>query len=249
VLAEGLTAERSAFPGRHEEAFGHAIALARSGAPDGLIAILGGLSNLDTTSTCRFSIPTPRERMPGLPMANLFFAEVLASCEGLLSSTLDDGDWPRLLLRGAVIYHCGDERAAAATLKPVVSGASAGPLGSLAIAHVAQLAGNGLLASVLAETGATRCDAAGLALEARLLTGLAPALLPAIAAEAELLAAAAGDTERSRALRALSAACIADGPPAARLETAARLAADLGAGAWLRERLLGLGRSAMAPIH
>ena len=247
VLAEGLSALRPAFPGLDDGLLRHALSLVRSGMLDGLAESLGGMANLDTTTSARFSIPLRKDRLPGASLMQLMPAMTAAACEGLLSTRLDDGAWPRVLLRSLVHFVCGDQRAAAAGLKPVVSGAAAGPLGCLAIGHVARFVGHEMLANILAEAGAARCDAAGLELEARLLSGLAPALLPAIAAEAESLAASASDAGRQTGLRALAAACTADGPAAARLQTAARLAADLGAGEWLRKRLQELLTPATAP--
>jgi hypothetical protein len=240
VLTQGLTALRAAFPGLDDGWSGHAVLLARSGVLDGLIEVLGGMSNLDTTPSNRFAIPLLKERIPNASTAQLMPAILGAACDGLLSAKLDDGAWPRLLLRSLVVFVCGDQRAAAAGLKPVVSGAGAGPLGCLVIAHVARFAGHQMLAGILAEAGAARCDAAGLELEARLLSGLAPALLPAIAAEAESLAATESDAERVKGLRALAAACTGDGPPAERLAMAVRLASECGGGDWLRQRLLDI---------
>lgn len=240
VLAEVLTAVRIAYPEAAGDGLARAVLLARSGSLDALIALLGGLPGAADDADA-FSIPMPRERRPQLPVMQFMFAGIAAHGDGLLAGRLPATAWPRALLQASAMTMAGDLRAAAAALKPVLAEDGAGPIGCLVVAHAARMVGQDVLAGLLAEAGAARCDAAGLVQEVHTLAGLAPALLPAVAATADVMAAAEPDAARAGRLRALAAACIGPAAPEIRLETAARLAASLGACDWLRARCAEFG--------
>jgi hypothetical protein len=245
VVAETLTGLRATVPAARGDLLERSILMARSGSLDAFIALLGGMPGLAQPGE-RFSIPLTPERRPAVPAMSFMLAGSAAYLDGLLCEHLPAGAWPRLLLRSTAFAVSGDVRAAAAGLKPVVSG-STGPLGCLAIASAARLIRQDVLVGILCDAGIARCNTDGLLLEARDLAGLAPALLPAIAAGADVLAMAEADAARADRLRTLAATCVGPSAPALRLEAAARILADLGAGDWLRARLTELGDGSREP--
>lgn len=226
VLGEAIAAVRETIPeAAAVPGLARAAAVANSGAIDALLALVA-----ETPAEVeRFSIPADGPRRPRLPMMQYLIASIAAYSEGMLYDRLADDAWPRLLLRSTALAMYGDMRSAAAGLKLVFAPGRVGPLGCLVFAHAARLTGNSVLVGLLANAGMERCDADGLVLEAQTLSGLGSALLPAMGAVAEVLAAVEQDPVRTGALRGLASTCYGTAVPPVRLEAAARQAAALGA--------------------
>lgn len=233
VLGEAIAAVRETIPeAAAVPGLARAAAVASSGAIDALLEL-----TVDPTATAKeeqYSIPVDGPRRPRLPMMQYLIASIAAYGEGMLYDRLTDDAWPRLLLRSTALAMCGDMRSAAAGMKQVFTPGQVGPIGCLVFAHAARMTGNSVLAGLLADAGWERCDADGLVLEARTLSGLSPALLPAMGAIAEVLAAVEQDPLRTGALRGLASTCYGTAVPPVRLEAAARQAAALGAGEALK---------------
>lgn len=228
VLGEAIAAVRETIPeAAAVPGLARAAAVASSGAIDALLELTA-----DPAASAKeepYGIPADGPRRPRLPMMQYLIASIAAYSEGMLYDRLTEDAWPRLLLRSTALTMCGDMRSAAAGMKQVFTPGQVGPIGCLVFAHAARMTGNAVLAGLLAEAGAERCDADGLVLEARTLSGLGPALLPAIGAMAEVLAAVEQDPARTDALRGLASTCYGTAVPPVRLESAARQAAALGA--------------------
>jgi hypothetical protein len=246
VLGEAIAAVRETIPeAAAVPGLARAAAVANSGAIDALLELTA--DHRATTKDEEYGIPADGPRRPHLPMMQYLIASIAAYSEGMLYDRLADDAWPRLLLRSTALAMCGDMRSAAAGLKQVLTPGQVGPIGCLVFAHAARMTGNTVLAGLLADAGVERCDADGLVLEARTLSGLGPALLPAMGAIAEVLAAVEQDPVRTGALRGLASTCYGTAVPPVRMEAAARQAAALGVGEALKSLFAELRADGIRP--
>jgi hypothetical protein len=197
------------------------------------------------------------------PGAQYMIANLAVVFDHVAAGRLPESAWPRRLLRASALACIGEGQTAVASLRDLSAPHAVGPIAFLACASAARAAHIEPLAVAYAEAGLACCDADGLVDDVHALPTLAPELLTALAASADLLAQQEPDPARAATLRRYARSCAAaaappnasaaaTGPapvnapadPAARLATLVRLGADLGLTDWVKARLTACEDSA-----
>jgi hypothetical protein len=169
-------------------------------------------------------------------MSHVVTAVVLLGDEWL-ASRLPAHAWPRRLLNAVALGSGGDVHAAAASLRPLFDDPDAGPSAFLSCAAIARLIHVDSLTVAFAEAGLARCNADGLAADARACAGLSDPALTAMGVGAGILAGKQSDPAKAADLHAFARACAGPDRSGARLEVLARHAVDLGFADWMKDAL------------